>query len=408
MRRYITLLAMLTIVATASFFLLASSNVGVVAASGSRIIVPHSNIERPEDIGVRAHTNFLIYSSGDSPNASAPPPGANTPGSVACIYRLVKQTAGCPIATSTTIPTGGVAAIALVDAFDNPNAVQDLQTFASQFGYPAPNFQVVFANGHRPANDPGGWSLEEALDIEMAFAMAPQAKIFLVEADDNSFTNLLIAEDKAAQLVVQNGGGTISNSWSAFEFQGEQQMDSHFKVPGVIYFASTGDAGDVVGYPAVSPFVTAVGGTSINRTGAGKFSSETYWTGGGGGISVVEKRPAYQNVIKNIVGNFRGTPDISAVANPNTGVAMYDADGGFGWLQIGGTSVSSPLMAGIVDAAGKLRKSTAAELTAVYKEYANPTQYQQWYRDVKIGTNNCKVGWDICTGVGAPLSYQGK
>jgi subtilase family serine protease len=150
-----------------------------------------------------------------------------------------------------------------------------------------------------------------------------------------------------------------------------------------------------------------VGGTTVNRTN-GKFTSETYWTGGGGGISTVYTRPAYQNVISGIVGNHRGSPDISAVGNPNTGVAVYDADGGFGWQQIGGTSVSSPLLAGIVNGGGLKRKSTNAELTAVYNQYNNPTQYKNLYRDIKAGGSNCKVGWDICTGVGAPLTFKGK
>ena len=403
MRRYFVLLALL---AAVSLSMLVFSSHTSVSASGGKVVVPHSNQFQPQDAGVRAHTNFYFY-TGFNPDASQPPPLANTPGSVACIYKLVAQTAGCPISGSTNVPTGGVGAIAIVDAFDNPDAVQDLQVFSSQFGLPTADFTVVFANGSRPANDPGGWSFEEALDIEMAHAMAPNAKLYLVEAADNSFTNLLIAEDKAAQLVVAAGGGTISNSWSSGEFQGEQSFDSHFKTSGVVYFASTGDGGDFPGYPAISPFVVGVGGTTVNRTN-GKFTSETYWTGGGGGISTVYTRPAYQNVISGIVGNHRGSPDISAVGNPNTGVAVYDNDGGFGWQQIGGTSVSSPLLAGIVNGGGLKRKSTNAELTAVYNQYNNPTQYKNLYRDIKAGGSNCKVGWDICTGVGAPLTFKGK
>src|SRR5262249_1694836 len=156
----------------------------------------------------------------------------------------VANTPGCPIATATAVPLGGVGAIALVDAFDNPQAVLDMNTYTKQFGIPAPTFQVVFADGTQPANDPGGWSLEEALDIEMAAATAPGALIYLVEAHDNSFEALYLAEQVASNLVAAAGGGVVSNSWSGDEYFGEQADEkAFFATPGVVYFASTGDAG---------------------------------------------------------------------------------------------------------------------------------------------------------------------
>jgi kumamolisin len=212
--------------------------------------------------------------------------------------------------------------------------------------------------------------------------------------------------------VAANGGGTVSNSWTGTEWGGEQVYDSHFQVPGVIYFASAGDTGHGVGYPAVSPYVVAAGGTKLLRSG-GMFIGEDYWDncngGGGGGISSVYARPAYQNVIQQIVGDHRGVPDISSDANPCTGPAMYDADGGYDWFQIGGTSVSAPYLAGVVNGAGKLRTSTNSELTRIYKDYSNQKTYKKEFRQV-ISTDlgQCPPGWDICTGVGPPITYTGK
>jgi kumamolisin len=395
----------------AAFIVLACTGLVGVAFTQEdegRIVVPQSSIERPEDIGVRAHTNIILKIHADNTN----PCGATceTPASLACVYHLVKTVAGCPIATTTALPTGGVGAIAIVDAFDNPDAVTDINTYASQFGLPTPTFQVVFADGHRPRNDAGGWSLEEALDIEMAVASAPKAKIFLVEAHDNSFAAMYLAEQVASKLVASNGGGVVSNSWSGGEYTGQQNDEKkYFTTKGVVYFASTGDSGiNSVGVPSTFASVVAAGGTTINRDSSGKFTSESWWTGGGGGSSAIEARPGYQAIVKSIVGSHRGVPDFSSDADPNTGPAMYDADGGFGWFQVGGTSVSSPYLAGTVNAAGALSTSSNAELTKVYTEYGNATQYKADWNDITKGGSECKKGWDFCTGVGSPKTYKGK
>jgi subtilase family serine protease len=142
---------------------------------------------------------------------------------------------GCRIDQATENPTGGSGVVAIVDAFDNPFAERDLAAFSSQFGLPACTtangcFKQVYARGSQPANDPGGWSLEIALDIEMAHAFAPDAKIVLVEAQDNTGPELIFAEDLAAQMVAQGGGGTISNSWSGKE--GPLELTAGFPLPG--------------------------------------------------------------------------------------------------------------------------------------------------------------------------------
>ena len=381
-----------------------------VGANGY-ILVPDSSIERPEDAGLRSHTNFELFIPFDV-DASQPPAGAETPASLACIYKLVPRVDGCRIDQVTENPTGGSGVVAIVDAFDNPFAERDLAAFSSQFGLPACTtangcFKQVYARGSQPANDPGGWSLEIALDIEMAHAFAPDAKIVLVEAQDNTGPELIFAEDLAAQMVAQGGGGTISNSWSGKEGPLELTADSHFQVPGVTYFASTGDGGAPVGYPAASPFVVAAGGTTILRSN-GDFTGEEGWSGSGGGPSTFESRPAYQDGIQDIVGNKRGTPDFSAVANPATGVAAYDEDGNIFWFQVGGTSVSSPLLAGIVNSDGHHAGSTTDELTHVYRGIKG--QYAQKWRDETTGNNGFPAmkGWDFVTGIGSPLTTVGK
>src|SRR5450755_2176720 len=139
--------------------------------------------------------------SGPFMDPAGPPPTVETPGSMACVYKLVKQTTGCP-RSSSTLPTGGFGAIALVDAFDNPQAAADVKAYAAQYGIKKYSFKVVFATGHRPQYNQG-WALEEALDIEMAVAMAPKAKIYLVEAATNNNTDLYFAEQVAAKLVAK-------------------------------------------------------------------------------------------------------------------------------------------------------------------------------------------------------------
>ncbi len=140
--------------------------------------------------------------------------------------------------------------------------------------------------------------------------------------------------------------------------------DRHFSRPGIVYFASSGDLGGVVGYPSVSPNVVSAGGTRVNRNASGFFTSESGWSGGGGGPSVYESRPGFQNVIVGMVGSHRGTPDLSFDSDPSTGVSVYDSTpygGRSGWWVLGGTSVASPALAGVVNTAGNAFSSTKLE-----------------------------------------------
>ncbi len=373
--------------------------------NGFTVVVPPSSVPHPG----RIHTNYFIARSEDSAaNPDGPPPGTETPGSLACVYHLVKGPKGCPVATSTAVPTGGWGAIAIVDAGDFPTAKEDLHTFSKYFGIPDADFQVVYADGHKPPVYQG-WDVEEALDIEWAHAMAPKAKLFLVESKlcmsgSCNTDPTWQAVGVAGKLVAKNGGGVISMSWGDAEAPGDLSFDKLFTHPGVVYFAASGDSGIGVSiYPGSSPNVVSVGGTVFNRDGNGDFISE--WYGGGGGdISPYEPRPAYQDIIKKIVGGKRGYPD---VASDFCCAPIYiTADGG--WNGVGGTSWASPTFAGIVDAAGEKMKSTNDELTAIYREYANKKEYKADFRDITQGDSHCTVGWDLCAGVGSPLTYKGK
>jgi len=266
----------------------------------------------------------------------------------------------------------------------------------------------VFATGTRPPNVPG-WELEESLDVQWAHAMAPFAKLYLVEADSNSFYDLLTAEFVAASLVSNDGGGVVSNSWGGSEFNGETAYDLFFSYPGVVYFASTGDGPGVI-WPSVSPNVVAVGGTTLSRDpNTGSYFFESAWNSTGGGLSQYEPIPSYQKGVVKVVGTQRGVPDVAAEADPHSGLWVWDSGNG-GWYIVGGTSASSPVWAGIVSAAGSNLGSTNAQLTTIYRNRTNKADYT----DIKSGVcgpwNGYLTlnGYDLCTGVGSPLGYAGK
>lgn len=370
--------------------------------NGHRIIYPDSSIPRPG----RPHTNYFFVDSDQ--RAPQPDPSDETPGSVACVYKLVTGPSGCPIATSTTVPSGGIGAIAIVDAGYYPTAQSDLDAFDSYFGIPATTITQVWPGPIRPPSY-GDWEVEEALDIEWAHAMAPQAKLFLVVsvlcnspqcATDPTWG----AVQYAGELVAQNGGGVVSMSFADAEISEETSFDQYFTTPGVVYFAAAGDGGlGVSAYPAASPNVVAVGGTYFNRDSNGNFTYEQYYTGGGGGdISPYEPRPSYQNGIAGIVGNFRGYPD---VASDFCCTAIYLQGS---WGSVGGTSWASPTFAGIVNAAGSRHQSSVAQLTTMYNEMGSPIQYHSDFNDITTGDPRCKIGWDLCTGIGSAHTYAGK
>ncbi len=402
----------------------------------ARAITPQSSIEGPADAGQVAHTNIEMLSGAlnGTPQTVGPPfPGLffETPASLACIYNLVGPSVfspqcnpNAPLANAS----GGSNAVAVVDAFDDPNAATDLQAFSTQFGLPAitpGSFQVVYAPkgafppgsctgpATKPGTDPtGGWEIEESLDIEYVHGMAPGAKLYLVEAQSNSLIDLACATSVASSLVASAGGGDVSMSFGSGEFPVESLFDPVYTTPSVVYFASTGDSPGVQ-YPSASPNVVAVGGTTLSRDPvSGSLLNENVWQSAGGGPSAFEALPGYQTGVPIL--KMRGTPDVAADANPNSGVYVLDNFGGTEtvcpsgpcWYIVGGTSLASPLWAGIVNASKTFAHSTSAEQTQLYG--SNPS----YLTDITLGSCGVYVGyfatagWDFCSGNGSPNGYM--
>jgi subtilase family serine protease len=403
-----------------------------VYAHNNTITVPAVSVESPGNAGVSVHAHLRIVSppTGQASfltaankvvanNITAPYAGYGyqTPASIACIYGLVTETNNCnPNKTTINVAphAGAVKAIAIVDAYHYPYALKDLTAFSNQFGLPAPNLQVVYASGAQPATNPNGWEVEAALDLQWAHAMAPTAKIYLVEAASSQIPSLLQAVKTATSLVQAAGGGVVSMSWGSSEFANETTYDTNFNNANVIYFASSGDAAGV-NWPCVSQNVICVGGTSLrlfsNNTATnslGDFDQEVAWDQGGGGVSAYAAKPAYQ---KNagISGNFRGVPDIALSADPNSGGWIYytpSNSGQGGWYVVGGTSWASPMAAGMTVNSGTTSTSTAAEAAKIYA-----SSFATVFTDTKAGWCgpyyglNAATGWDPCTGLGSYYRY---
>jgi len=306
--------------------------------------------------------------------------------------------------------------IAIVDAYDNPNIANDLKQFNLQFGLPDSAFTKVNQTGGTamPAAN-AGWASEIALDVEWAHAMAPGASILLVEARSNSMSDLLTAVNYARS---QPGVVAVSMSWGSNEFSGETLYDASFTTPvghaGVAFFVSSGDTGAPVSYPAASPNVVSVGGTSLSLI-SGDYSSESGWSGSGGGISAYESQPSYQNGVVTQSTTRRTNPDVAYDSDPNTGFAVYDSYGNGAlrpWTQFGGTSAAAPQWAAltaIVDQGRALAGLGSLDgrtqlLPALYKLAAAD------FHDVTTGGSTgsprypASAGYDLATGRGTPVA----
>ncbi len=258
----------------------------------------------------------------------------------------------------SSVPLDGAGTtIAIVNAYDNPNIAGDLQQFDAQFGLPDPLLIKENQNGGTsgmPAPNPI-WAGEIALDVEWAHAIAPRATILLVEANSASASDLMAAVNTARNAA---GVVVVSMSWGAGEFSGENTFDSYFTTPaghnGVTFVAASGDSGAGVSYPAASPNVVSVGGTSLTLSG-GSYGNESAWSGSGGGVSSQEAQPAYQKGVVPPSTTGRATPDVAFDADPSTGVAVYDSydasgSGSSGWEVYGGSSAAAPQWAALVAA----------------------------------------------------------
>lgn len=385
------------------------------------VIIPESS--QPQTDKAAARTNLVIT----KPTAKLQNglPNGETPASLACVYGLTSPVPGCNINTATTVPKGGWGAIALVDAYYNPYAANDLIEFSTRFNLLPVNFEQVFASasgsglplcgGTQPQQ---GWWDEQVLDIELAHAMAPNAKIYLVEAASFLYDDMSRAIACASKLVADAGGGVVSMSWSYQEWAGELDFDHVFSTPKVVYISSAGDFSAPARYPSSSPYVISAGGTSIQRDANGNFKREVAWSknpnipsgeksGGSGGPSQFEPRPSFQNVVQKIVGSQRGTPDISFNADFATGIVIYSTYSG-GWIIAGGTSAASPALAGIINTANHRAASSQDELNYIYQFY--PKAYHQYWHDIVVGNNGYPAmsGYDFATGLGSPRGYLGK
>jgi len=358
---------------------------------------------------IRTPSNHQI-----TPDTSGPPSTALGPADIQSAYNLPSATAG------------GGQTVAIVDAGDDPDAESDLAVFRSQYGLPP----CTTANGcFEKVNEEGqqgdypsdlGWGVEISLDMEAVSSACPNCNILLVEANSASDSDLGTAENEAVAL----GAKFVSNSWGSSEYASETQDDqTYFNHPGVAITASAGDSGYGVNYPSGSPYVTAVGGTTLTKdSSVARGWDETVWNelangegATGSGCSAYEPQPSFQQDIAALdaVCSNRATADVSADADPYSGLAVYDTDGEDGWLQVGGTSLASPLIASTYALAG----TPAAGTYPNSYPYHDPDQSAD-LNDITQGSNGtcgnvlCTAGpgWDGPTGLGTPngvKAFQG-
>jgi len=362
-----------------------------------------------------AAITLLSLLAGTSPVGAASARGAvhskrvcvATPsGYAACQAHVVTDANLHPLATTTYqsgySPTslraayglagGSSALVAIVDAYANPNAASDLAAYRNQFGLGAANLTQVNQSGGSISTVSGntGWGQEQMLDLEMVSAICPSCPILYVGANTASFSDLAAAVDTAAVL----GAKVISNSYGGSEFSSETAIAGHYSHPGVAITVSSGDSGYGVQAPAAFNTVTAVGGTTLTLNPDSTRASETVWSGAGSGCSAYITKPAWQH---DAGCSRRTVADVAAVADPSTGVAVYDSfgsTGGANWYVFGGTSVAAP----IVGAVYALSGNTAAIPAAL--AYNTPMPLH----DVTSGTNGRCVrgrntsGAYLCTG----------
>jgi subtilase family serine protease len=343
--------------------------------------------------------------------------GAPAPGFAAC-HALIRTDVNH---SSTVSPAGyhpadlqsayGIAAaasaattqtVAIVDAYDDPYAQRDLDTYRSNFNLPACDSgcftKINQSGGSSYPRANGGWAQEISLDLDMVSAICPNCHILLVEASSASFANLGAAVNEAAI----KGANVISNSYGGSDAS-DANYGSYYNHPGHAVVASSGDSGYGAEYPASSYYVTAAGGTSLTNTGG--VWSETAWTSAGSGCSAYNSKPSWQSIISTAVCPKRAEADVAATADPNHGVSVYDSycyQGYCGWLEFGGTSVASPIIASVYALAGNANSVT-------YGSY--PYAHTSSLHDVTSGSNgSCSstqlcsagVGWDGPTGLGSP------
>ncbi|GAA4217013.1 S53 family peptidase [Actinocatenispora rupis] len=333
-----------------------------------------------------------VHASNSALRKAAATPSGYGPADLQSAYQLPSSSAG------------GGQTVAIVDAYDAPTAEQDLAVYRTQYGLPACTtangcFRKVDQNGGTsyPRKD-GGWAQEISLDLDMVSAVCPNCHILLVEAKSSSFANLGAAVNRAATM----GANVISNSYGGSDAS-DANYGSYYNHPGIAVTVSSGDSGYGVEYPASSHYVTAVGGTSLTKASNSRGWTETAWNGAGSGCSTYNTALSGQSAAGTGCAK-RAVADVSAVADPNTGVAVYDStayQGYSGWMVFGGTSVAAPVIGAVYGLAGN-----AASIDNNY-----PYAHASALYDVTGGSNGscptsqwctARTGWDGPTGLGTP------
>ncbi len=341
---------------------------------------------------VDAHGQAVDSNGKPSPSASTPPASGKKPADIRNAYNLNSS-------------LSGGKTVAIVDAYGYPNAERDLGVYRSYYKLPActrANGCLTIVNQSGGSSLPStnvGWSQEQALDLDAVSAACPDCKILLVQASSASFANLGTAVNTAAK---KPGVVAISNSYGGGD-AADTSYGSYYNHPGIAVTASTGDNGyQGASYPASSSYVTAVGGTSLTTSSTARGWAETAWSGAGSGCSTLNTAlAAAANLGTGCAG--RAMADVSAVADPNTGLAVYapTSQSSSSWAQYGGTSLSSPIIASVY-AMGPQATGYANALP-----YAHPGNLN----DVTGGTNgtcptyqwcHAGAGWDGPTGLGTP------
>ncbi len=311
--------------------------------------------------------------------------------------------------------SGGKGTIAIIDAYDDLTIESDLAVFDARYGLPSCTTRNGCFAKHKMASSivrDSGWAMEAALDVEWAHAIAPAATILLVEAKTPSGANLLAAIDYAAS---RKDVVAVSMSWGGDEFSDEVSYDAHFASrvnPKMVFFASSGDDGAGASWPAASPNVIGVGGTTLALSAKGSFVSEKAWAGSGGGVSAYEEEPGYQKTYKipKAIG-MRAIPDVSYDADPASGFSVYltvgtGARARGSWNTVGGTSAGAPQWAAIRALGG------TATLAKLYADKASARSIR-YFRDITSGTNGtcayycaARKRYDYVTGLGSPLTSR--
>lgn len=369
----------------------------------------------------RCHAHVITDNSGSPLSGNGTPLASSYgPAQFHEAYALPCTPGGTTAQSLCPTSSFGGQTIAIVDAYNASTIASDLNTYDSYYGLPACTqtngcLTIVNENGGStlPTNTNSGWALETSLDVETAHMICQTCKILLVEANASYYSDLSTAVATAARL----GATEISNSYGGTEWSGETAYDAYYAHPGIAVTASSGDSGYGAEFPASSPYVVAVGGTTLQLSAtSNSYAGETVWSGSGSGCSAFESANSWQKILGNWsqtnCGANRAVADVSADADPNTGAAVYDSTpygGTVGWYQVGGTSLASPLIAGVYALANGVPANTNAS-SIPYLSFTTTTSH-----DITVGSNGtcgtimctAGVGFDGPSGLGSPNGING-